>query len=134
MTQARAGGVKRAAVLRVVIADDHDDVRAAMRELLELHPRVEVVGAGIDAREAVELCEALDPDIVVLDLRMPHGGGVWAAEALARRQAAITTVCITSHADAHARGLLARLGVAVWLKVLDDDLAERLVEHHEDQR
>jgi DNA-binding NarL/FixJ family response regulator len=60
-------------VVRVVIVDDHDLFRAGVRTSLE--PRVEVVADSGEVREAVRMIEELEPDVVLLDVHMPGGGG-----------------------------------------------------------
>lgn len=60
----------------VFIADDHELVRYAMRSLLENEADIEVVGEAADGLAAVEGVSALNPDVVLLDLRMPGIGGV----------------------------------------------------------
>ena len=61
--------------LRVLLADDHELVRMALRAVLE-EAGVEVVGEAAGGAEALELCDALEPDVLVLDMRMPDMGGV----------------------------------------------------------
>ena len=58
--------------LRVLLADDHGVVRKGLRFLLESEPGMEVAGEAADGRQAVELAEALDPDVVVMDIAMPR--------------------------------------------------------------
>ena len=61
--------------VRVLVADDFELMREGIESALESDPRIEVVGHAADGREAVERAREVDPDVVVLDLRMaPHGG------------------------------------------------------------
>jgi DNA-binding NarL/FixJ family response regulator len=66
--------------LRVVLADDHALVRAALRALIDQQPDMCVVGEAADGEAAVEVATALRPDVVVMDLSMPKLGGVAATE------------------------------------------------------
>jgi len=63
-------------VLRVVLIDDSAYVRKVVREILSRSPFIEVVGAARDGREALELVERLEPDVVTCDLIMPELDGV----------------------------------------------------------
>jgi two-component system chemotaxis response regulator CheB len=63
-------------VLRVVVVDDSAYVRKVVREILSRSPFVEVVGTARDGREALDLVEQLDPDVVTCDLIMPELDGV----------------------------------------------------------
>ena len=62
--------------IRVVIADDHALVRAGFRALIEAEPGLEVVGEAADGAEAVELARTAEPDVVLMDIRMPGTDGV----------------------------------------------------------
>lgn len=77
--------------IRILIADDHPHVRAALREMLDERPEVEVVGEAGDGMEALELSARLDPDVVVMDVMMPRMGGV---EATRRLQAARPSILV----------------------------------------
>ncbi|MCX6467702.1 MAG: response regulator transcription factor, partial [Corynebacteriales bacterium] len=70
--------------IRLVIADDHPIVRVGVTGLLAGDERSEVVGAASSGPEAVAQVTELDPDVVLMDLRMPGGDGVPAIEALRR--------------------------------------------------
>lgn len=61
--------------IRVLIVDDHAMVRRGMRDLLGLHPDLEVVGEAADGHAALEASAALGPDVVVMDLLVPGLGG-----------------------------------------------------------
>lgn len=81
--------------MRVVAADDDDGVRAALCALLDDDDRFEVVGQARDGVEALDLVDRLDPDIVLLDVRMA-GGGVEAAAAIQSRGRNCTTIAVSS--------------------------------------
>jgi DNA-binding NarL/FixJ family response regulator len=69
-------------VIRVLLADDQDLVRAGFRLILELADGVEVVGEAGDGREAVRLARELEPDVVLMDVRMPEVDGIEATRRL----------------------------------------------------
>jgi two-component system response regulator AlgR len=99
--------------LRVLIVDDEPPARERLRRLLEEIPDVVVAGEAANGREALELCASLDPDVVLLDVRMPGMDGIEAARhlgALEDPPAVIFTTAYDEHAveafEAHAVGYL----------------------------
>ena len=76
----RVDGAPR--TVRVLLADDQHLVRAGFRALLEAEDGIEVVGEAGTGREAVELARSARPDVVLMDIRMPDGDGLWATEEL----------------------------------------------------
>lgn len=69
--------------VRVLIADDQDIVRTGLTMLLNAQPGIEVVGAAVDGRQAVDLARRLHPDVCLFDIRMPVLDGIEATRQLA---------------------------------------------------
>jgi DNA-binding NarL/FixJ family response regulator len=82
--------------IRVLIVDDHAMVRRGMRDFLGLHDDLEVVGEASDGRAALDVIDALLPDVVVMDLLMPGMDGIAATAELKQRHPRIEVVAITS--------------------------------------
>ena len=72
--------------IRVAIADDHALVRAGFRALIEAEPGLEVVGEAADGAEAIELARTAEPDVVLMDIRMPGTDGVAATAQITSRE------------------------------------------------
>jgi DNA-binding NarL/FixJ family response regulator len=70
-------------VIRVLIADDQELVRAGFRMILEVQDDIEVVAEAGDGAAAVEAARTLDPDVVLMDVRMPDTDGIEATRRLA---------------------------------------------------
>lgn len=133
------------APIRVLIADDQKVVREGLTMVLGLLDGVQVVGAAADGNEAVELAAQLEPDLVLMDLRMPRCDGVQATRVLTEQHPAIKVVVLTTYADdrsvldalrAGARGYLTKDAGAEEIhealrRVLDDLPAiDPAVQHH----
>ena len=86
-------------VVRILLADDHTVMRAGLRLLLERHDNFEVVGEAADGREAVEIAAAQKPDVVVMDVAMPHLNGVEAARQILSRNPDTAIVMLSMHSD-----------------------------------
>jgi NarL family two-component system response regulator LiaR len=84
--------------IRVLIVDDQAIVRKGIRALLGQVEIVEVVGEAGDGREAVAQAEALQPDVILMDLVMPHMDGIEATRQIAGRQGAARILVLTSFA------------------------------------
>jgi DNA-binding NarL/FixJ family response regulator len=85
--------------IRVLVADDQRVVREGLATLLGLLAGVEVVGAAANGDEALALAVQLRPDVVLMDLRMPHCDGVEATRRLREHDASIKVLVLTTYAD-----------------------------------
>ncbi|GII59546.1 DNA-binding response regulator [Planotetraspora thailandica] len=83
--------------ITLLIVDDHPVVRDGLRGMFAAHPEFEVLGEAADGRQAVELAALLDPDVVLMDLRMPGGGGVDAIAELTRRGLRCEVLVLTTY-------------------------------------
>jgi DNA-binding NarL/FixJ family response regulator len=85
--------------VRVALVEDNEVFREALELLLGLRGEIEVVGAVDDGTKVVELCRELDPDVVVMDYRLPALDGVQATKALREAYPDIAVVCLTASAN-----------------------------------
>ena len=87
------------ASIRILLADDHTVMRAGLRLLLERQSNLHVVGEAADGREAVELAVAEKPNVVVMDIAMPHLNGVEATRQIVGRSPDTAVVILSMHSD-----------------------------------
>lgn len=86
-------------MIRVVIADDHPIVRDGLAAILQRDPEITVVGEASGGREAVAVIAREQPDVVLMDLRMPAGDGVDAIVALRRESATSPRILVLTTYD-----------------------------------
>ena len=113
-------------MIRVILVDDQTLMRQGLQTLLELEPDLEVVGVAGNGREAIATVERAQPDVVLMDVRMPEMDGVAATRILAERFPKVGVIILTTFDDdeyvfeglkAGARGYLLK-------DVSSEDLAE----------
>jgi NarL family two-component system response regulator LiaR len=85
--------------IRLVLADDHVLLRQGTAELLRREPDLEIVGEAADGQQAFELAQALQPDIVVMDVRMPVISGIEATRRIHEAQPQVQVLVLTAHDD-----------------------------------
>ena len=88
-----------APAIRILLVDDHAMVRRGMRDFLELHPDLEVVGEAADGSAALALVEELHPDVVVMDLLMPLVDGIEATRRIKASAPEVEVVALTSFVE-----------------------------------
>ncbi|MFD7716969.1 response regulator [Streptomyces sp. NPDC059814] len=86
-----------ARVITLIVVDDHPVVRNGLRGMFESAAEFRVLGEAPDGVEGVEMALRLDPDVVLMDLRMPGGGGVAAITELTRRGARSRVLVLTTY-------------------------------------
>jgi DNA-binding NarL/FixJ family response regulator len=131
--------------IRVLVADDQRVVRDGLVLLLGLLPHVEVVGTAANGEEAVGQAAAQEPDVVLMDLRMPRCDGVEATRRLREQSPGIKVIVLTTYADdrsviealrAGARGYLtkdagaAEIRQALQQVVNGQAVIDPAVQHH----
>ncbi len=120
------------APIRVLIVDDQAVVRSGLTAFLSVYDQLTLVGEAQDGARAVNLCGQLHPDVVLMDLVMPHMDGADATLAIRKHYPQIQVIALTSfHEDALIKRVLEAGAIAYLLKnVSADELAEAIYAAH----
>jgi DNA-binding NarL/FixJ family response regulator len=111
--------------MRLAIVDDHDLARDSLRDMLADELDLDVVGEAANGREALSLCSRLNPDLVLMDVRMPEMDGLSATKAIKRRHPEISVLMMTMHENPDY--LLEALKVGAAGYVLKDASQEQII-------
>ena len=101
--------------IRVLLADDHQLVRAGIRSLLERISSIEVIGEAGDGREAIRLVEKYNPDVVLTDIAMPGLNGLEVTRHLTKTFPKVRVVILSMYADEEHLHVALRAGAAGYL-------------------
>src|SRR5579864_4174056 len=113
----------RKGTIRVLIADDHPIVRDGLAKLLTLEEDVIVVGEASDGREVLQIVQQTEPDVVILDLRMPNLDGLSALQALQQTNKRTRVIILTASEDKNEFVQAMKLGCSgIVLKQTAPDL------------
>ena len=85
--------------IRVVLADDHEMLREIVREFLAGQDGMEVVGEAVDGQTALEQARLLHPDVVVMDISMPGGGGIRATRQIRAELPGVRVVALSIYSE-----------------------------------
>jgi len=85
--------------IRILVVDDHAVVREGLRALIGTEPGMELVGEAADGIEAVAQARSLRPDVILLDLVMPHKGGIEAIDEIMQENPGARILVLTSFAE-----------------------------------
>lgn len=126
MKQEKSSGVPNS--IRVVIVDDHDMVRKGLAAFLRVKPDLELVGEASNGQEALDVCEQVQPDVVLMDLVMPKMDGATATQVIRERWPHVQVVALTSFQERDLVQEALQAGALSYLlkNVSVDDLAEAI--------
>jgi two-component system response regulator DevR len=113
---------------RILLVDDHEVVRLGLKSLLDRHALFEVVGEAASAREALEQVALLEPDVVVMDIRLPGTSGIEACEEIVARYPKTKVIMLTSYAEDEMLFSAIRSGASGYIlkQIGSDDLIKAL--------
>src|ERR1041384_4438204 len=114
---------KKKSTVRILLADDHPIVRDGLKKLLQLEEDFEVVGEASDGREVLDKVQEMDPDVLLLDLRMPNLDGLSALQALQQINKRTRVIVLTASEDKNEFVQAMKLGCSgIVLKQTAPDL------------
>lgn len=84
---------------KIIIVDDHEVVRLGLKSLLDQYPQYEVVSEASSANEAIQQVKDFEPDIVLMDIRLPGKSGIEACEEIKKTKPEVQVIMLTSYAE-----------------------------------
>jgi len=110
---------------RIVLADDHRLMREGLKTLISGESDLEVVGEAEDGRSAVSLALELLPDVVIMDVAMPHLNGIEATRQILKQAPSVRIIALSMHSDRRFVGEMLKVGASGYL--LKDGAFDELV-------
>ena len=101
--------------LRILLADDHAIVRQGLKLLIDSQPEMTVIGEAADGDAVVTQAQALEPDVVVMDISMPGPSGLTATRMLKQRQPGLVVLVLTRHEERTYLQELLRAGASGYV-------------------
>ena len=101
--------------IRVVVADDHDLVRAGLRCVIEDDPEMVVIGEAANGQQAIELIESLRPDVVLMDVNLPVLSGIEATAIIVARWPHIPVIGLSMYEDGEAGQAMRHAGAVAYV-------------------
>jgi len=101
--------------IRIFLADDHKLLRQSLRVLLEKEPDVAIVGEAGNGLKTLDQVEALAPDVVLMDISMPHLDGLEATRRIKKRHPDVKVLILSMHGDDQYVGQALRAGASGYL-------------------
>jgi DNA-binding NarL/FixJ family response regulator len=111
--------------IKILIADDHKIVRDGLKTLLKSQDDMEIVGETMDGRSTVKAVASLSPDIVIMDIAMPHLNGIEATRQIVNDHPGVKVVALSMHSDKRFVTEMLQAGASAYL--LKDCAFEELV-------
>ena len=122
--------------IKVLIVEDHTIVRQGLARLLSDQPGLEVVGQAVNGREAVEMAEKLNPDIIIMDIAMPKMNGIEASKKIRKLLPRTKILILSMYSHEHYIHELLEVGVSGYLlkdssghdiiKAIDDAMKNKI--------
>jgi len=114
--------------LKVILVDDHEIVRQGLKALLEAEDDIDVIGEAAGGAQAVEVARSYKPDVVVMDVRMPEGGGVEACREIRDQVPETKVIMLTSFSDDEAlfNSIMAGASGFVLKQIRGSDLVDAI--------
>ncbi|MEN6480751.1 MAG: response regulator transcription factor [Anaerolineaceae bacterium] len=109
---------------RNLIVDDHEVVRLGLKALIDRAPQFEVIGEAGTAKEALEQVSRYQPDVVLMDIRLPGASGIEACEEISRNYPNVKVIMLTSYAEDEMLFSAIRAGASGYLlkQIAGDEL------------
>ena len=101
--------------IRIMIVDDQDLVRRGLRLFFEVFGDIELVAEAVDGRQAIELCDELQPDVVLMDLMMPEMNGIAATKIIRQKHPHIQVIALTNLQDDATVHQMLNAGASAYL-------------------
>jgi NarL family two-component system response regulator LiaR len=114
--------------IRVMIVDEHDMVRRGLIAFLKVKPDLELVAEARNGEEAIQICEQVQPDIILMDLKMPVMDGVTATRIIRERWPDVQVIALTSFQEKELVQEVLQAGAISYLlkNVTVDELAHAI--------
>ena len=115
--------------IKVILADDHPLIRQGLRTMLETSVEVEILGEATEGRELIEMVATHQPDVIVVDIRMPDMDGLEAVRRIRKRYPAVKALMLTVHDEEAYVHEAIRAGASGYLlkTVSADELVKGIV-------
>ena len=111
--------------IRILLVDDHANLRAGVRRLLETTRDLVVIGEAGDGFQAIEMVKQLEPDVVILDVEMPRMNGMVAARQMSDQNSSVKILALSAYDDRqYILGMLDQGAAGYMIK---DEVPEMLI-------